>query len=516
MADGGAQRRVRPGSGGPRESDESSESHERTGELRFALVTAALFVAATLPRLLRHELWRDEAWLWLVVSDSRSLGELFVPLARSGQGYLFPILCFLAKSISGSPVAMQMVQLLLGASSAFVVARWAPFPRPLRILILLGYFPFYEYGLISRHYVAGMLLAFLACASLRRKWPPFVTALSLALLCQTTVYGFLLAIAIGLGAIVDGRRSVELRRLAAPALVVLGGGVLGVVQLVPAPGTSFAPGGHFGWSASLAEKTAALAAHAFLPLPLPKIPFWNTSFLDTWPGADALVGFGMLALALALFRGRTLALLVFGTGAAGLLAFSYVKFLGSMRHQGHLWLLFLAALWLGGGIAEGERSFRRRAVTALLAVHVAAGAFASAVDWRAPFSNGAAAAALLRDRELDRLPLFGHREPPVSSVSLPLGKPLFAPSRGIYAMYPDWGPEQRELPPAAVRCAARALALRESSDVVLVLNHDAPDWPELTLLAKTSGAIEASEDYRIYRLRKDSLAATRDEAHCGE
>ena len=83
-------------------------SEEPAAELRFAGLVAAAFVLLTVPRLLLHELWRDEAWLWLVVQESRSVRDLFSPLARSGQGYLFPLLCFLARQVSTSPRAMQL------------------------------------------------------------------------------------------------------------------------------------------------------------------------------------------------------------------------------------------------------------------------------------------------------------------------------------------------------------------------------------------------------------------------
>src|SRR5436190_24217415 len=87
-------------------------SEETTAErLRFAGLMAAAFLLLTAPRLLLHELWRDEAWLWIVVTESRSVSGLFVPLARSGQGYLFPLLCFLARQVSTSPRAMQLVHL---------------------------------------------------------------------------------------------------------------------------------------------------------------------------------------------------------------------------------------------------------------------------------------------------------------------------------------------------------------------------------------------------------------------
>ncbi len=57
----------------------------------------------------------------------------------------------------------------------------------------------------------------------------------------------------------------------------------------------------------------------------------------------------MLGLAAAVLWRRKVALVTFCLGAAGFLAFGYVKLIGNLRHQGHFWLLFAMALWLGGG-----------------------------------------------------------------------------------------------------------------------------------------------------------------------
>jgi hypothetical protein len=74
-------------------------------------------------------LWRDEAWLWQVVLDSSSVKDLAGALGRTGQGYLFPFLCFFAQGVTASWRALQFVNLGLAASGAFAFARWAPFSR---------------------------------------------------------------------------------------------------------------------------------------------------------------------------------------------------------------------------------------------------------------------------------------------------------------------------------------------------------------------------------------------------
>ncbi len=524
---------------------------------RFAWMVALSFAVLTAPRLLLHELWRDEAWLWLVARESHSLRELFVPLARSGQAYLFPVLCYLARQVWDAPQAMQWLHLVLATAAAFVFARWAPFPRYGRVLFLLGYFPFYEYAVISRHYVLGALLAWIACAAARRQRNAVFGA-ALGLLCQTTVYGYILAAAIGAGwlrhrfqLLRSARRGevAPLPRLATAVGIGLAaiGGAAGLLQLRPLPGTSFAPEWRFHWDAALAADVLRMPWRAFVPLPLPGLHFWNTNLLDGWPRAQTAAGVLVLLGALALLRRRPVALAIFAIGAAGFLAFGYLKLVGVLRHQGHIWLLFAAALWLEAALPPGHggrsgstrrgdhagdagpsvrgrndstaaewttASWQRPVLLGLLLVHCAAGAFASWMDLRHPFSNGAAAAALIRAQGLERYPLFGHREPPAATVSLALGLPLYAPSRRVFATRPDYGPEQREMSEPEVRCAARDLAQREKSDIVLVINRALPPYGELEPAGATSGAIAATEDYHLYRLRLDRLAATAAEARC--
>src|SRR5260370_27109481 len=128
---------------------------------------------------------------------------------------------------------MQFVHRLLAGAGAFVFARWAPFERRERALFVFGYFPFYEYAVISRHYAAGALLTWLACAAARSGRRLLILACALALLCQTTVYGIILAIAIVCGWLLDRwLRRDELQPLrpvevAASVAVALAGSVAG-------------------------------------------------------------------------------------------------------------------------------------------------------------------------------------------------------------------------------------------------------------------------------------------------
>jgi hypothetical protein len=486
----------------------------------FAFWVATAFTLLTLPRLLSHELWRDEAWLWQVVLDSSSVKDLAGALGRTGQGYLFPFLCFFAQGVTASWRALQFVNLVLAASGAFAFARWAPFGRGQRILFVLSYLPFYEYAVISRHYAAGAFLLWLACAAGRRG-SVIGLGLALGLLCQTTVYGFILALAVAAACMIE--------RLGRPGDAVAGrwhfncgwtlagiGASAGLLQLIPEPDTGFAPGWRFSWQPEIFVRMLQIPWRAFVPIPQPELTFWNSNVLDPWPILQAAAGLVILIGAVVFLWPRRLALTIFVVGAVGLLGFGYVKFLGAIRHDGHLWLLFVAALWLGGGIPKlrGQVDWRTPTFVLVLIAHVAAGAFASWIDLNHPFSNAARIAQILKDRGLERERLLGYREPPAAPVALALGRPLFFPSRGLDASYPDWGPQTRELPPEELRCIARDLAVRESRDIILVMNQELPHWPETEEIGAALGAIQATEDYRLYRLTRARLEATADQARC--
>ena len=502
-------------------SHESTTERLRFADLRFAGLIAAACLLLTVPRLLLHELWRDEAWQWLVIFESRSFRDLFSGMDRGGgSGYLFPLLCFLVRQVWASPRSMQLVHLIVVVAAAFVFARWAPLGRRERALFVLGYFPFYEYAVISRSYSTGALLLWLACVAARSRRPALALGAVLGLLFQTVIYGYIVAIALACGWLLD--RWMHRRETAPPPWAEVGGGLLlaaagavaGLVQFTPAPGTNMLPW-RSTWDPAYAGRVLVMPWRSFVPLPRPELTFWGTNVLDAWPRIHWVAAVLMLALAAALLWRSKVALATFGLGAAGLFAFAYAYFHGVVRHQGYLWLLFAAALWLGGGAGfEDRRSWRSRVLLALLILHCGVGVYASWMDLRHPFSNGTAAAELIRSRGLDRHPLLGHREPPAATVALYLGRPLYSPSRKIFVSHPDWGPQQRELSPQEVRCAARELARREGQDIVLVMNWELPPWEELDPAGSTRGAIVATEDYHLYRLRISRLGSTAQVAQC--
>src|SRR6185295_16116847 len=112
---------------------------------------------------------------WMLASHSRSPVELLHNMRYEGHPALWHLLVFVITRFTRRPEAMQLLNLAFAAGAVWLVARFAPFSRRVCALFAFGYFPLYEYGIISRNYAIGLLflVAFCALRAARpRAWLP--------------------------------------------------------------------------------------------------------------------------------------------------------------------------------------------------------------------------------------------------------------------------------------------------------------------------------------------------------
>ena len=117
----------------------------------FLLLAVLVFFFLGLVLLLRHEMWQDEWQAWLLAKESLSLPELFRNLRYEGHPGLWHLGLYLVSRVTPDPLGMQLLHLLVATASVYVFLRYSPFTRLQKILFILGYFPFYEYAVISRN-----------------------------------------------------------------------------------------------------------------------------------------------------------------------------------------------------------------------------------------------------------------------------------------------------------------------------------------------------------------------------
>ena len=487
----------------------------------FARLFLLAFMILGLITILNHEMWRDELQAWLIAKESTSLLDLFRNLRYMGHPGLWYTCLYVLAKFTHQPMAMQLFHLAVASAAAYVFLRHAPFPKVYRALFVFGYFPFYEYAVVSRNYVLGVFLVFLFCSLYR---PPsrnpryLVLSLVLFLLTQTSVYGVIIAISLAaalfLGHVphTGSLRPTQGRYFVVAVVVVAGGILLAVLQLIKPADCTFASHWYFSIHVRRMLDTLMTVSWGFVPLPLGTA--WNAfqAYRPLW-GAAQLIAPLVLLLSAALLVRRTVPFLVWCSGTFGLLLFTYVKFIGSVRHHGHLFLLFIACLWLAShyhdtrykmawlnALGRFATAHRQRILLVILSVHLVAGASACIRDVLYPFSGSKDAAQFIRDRNMDNMLIVGDRDASAASVSAYLDRQIYYPSIGRLGSFVVWNRERREV--ADVFKEARELMVARKQDVLILLNYPGnPSSYAVEHLEEFPFSIARREKFYLYRMR---------------
>lgn len=455
--------------------------------MRGVVASAAIaggFFALNLPRVLRHAMWRDELQAWLIARDSPTLCSLFHNLRYEGHPGLWHLSLWLLRHASARPTAMALFHLLIGSAVVGLFVRKSPFPLPVRLLFALGYFPLFEYLVLCRGYSLGVLCAFGFCA-VRSPW---LRGLMLLLLCQTSIYGVLLAAGLAVLALGEARFAVL-----AP---LLAGVVLCALQVIPPADSqySLAP---LRWDAHRLAQTVAQLQSAFTLAPPLGTDFAAAPVFErlTLPcrvvlalALAALVGLGL--------RRRPAAALGFFVGALGVLGFGYLHpyASGDLHHIGTLFVLLLACAWLTPLSRLGVA-----ALTVLLLVQAGAGVAVSIHEYRHPLSAGRATAAYIERQGLgDRMLLVGGHDSAASAVAGYLRAPLYYANRAQAGTFVIWDRTRRRLTEPELRERMARLAQTSSRELLLISN--AP-LSGLTPLARFEDSLLESERFYLYHWR---------------
>ena len=159
-------------------AEESRERRGRRGRnAPIATLALGLLLAWQLWLILHHVFWRDELQAYLIVRDSPGLGGLFASLHYEGHPSLWYLLLAVTDAILHRPAALAAAQVAIALSAAAIVWLRAPFPPWLRLQILAGYFPLFEYGVIARSYGLGALLLWAWLPLRRTIWGWLILAL---------------------------------------------------------------------------------------------------------------------------------------------------------------------------------------------------------------------------------------------------------------------------------------------------------------------------------------------------
>ena len=468
-----------------------------------------LYLTLTIIGVYRHILWRDEMQGWLVALNSQNIFELWNINAPSGHPIVYPFLTFISSLIYEKPISMQFMQWSLAAICVFIFLLRAPFSKLHKLLFAFGYFPFWEYCLISRHYVVIQLLSFLGILLVsKKKYSVLGMSGIIALLLNTHALAWSIAIGFSVLIIID----LAIQKLNYGKLRPLRGNFNYIVSIIFVSisgwislNSLFQTSRNIdGTSVNLTFKTILVALGKYLGGSILIIP--NSSrWLDL--SVASFISLTFIVFTTLYIRKSLKALVFYLTSTLSLLGFNSAIYSGAgSRHFGVYFIIFISSIWLyrsdmaatGGSFsiqvhplsAKFEHKLKlyfSYFLAFVLSIHFVAGIHRVSLDLVYPYSASKEVAKFIRNSKYSDWPLFGTRDVEVTSVSGYLGSSIYYPELKRTGTFTEW--------------INRDSSLRRKDSLIHILDYMKNNKNVDSLLVILSNSSDLGDDFHSEDLR---------------
>ncbi|MDI9255835.1 hypothetical protein [Flavobacterium sedimenticola] len=372
-------------------------------ETTYLLLLTAIYFVLSLVGILHHELWLDEAHHYLLARDSNSVIELIQNTRYEGHPILWNTLLYGITRLTANPFWMQFLHILISTSVVFLFLRKAPFSLVFKTLFIFGYFMFFEYNLISRNYMLGVLFLFLACSVYEKRKEKFtLLCASLALSCNVHLMFSVLALVFMFTLLWENYQTRELfRKKYLPGYVLFGLGLLSLgIQLQTTHSEWFFNLlGTISWREKLTGGLLSLFKGLIAFPDFTSIHFWNSNFIvNTYrPLASILSLLIYLVPFILFFKNKKMLFFVY-IALFGTQLFFFVTERTAVRFHGMTYLIIIMALWMQhygasdtykiGTVLTRYRFdlLQKPIVYSILTIHFLSGTAAYATDYVYPFT----------------------------------------------------------------------------------------------------------------------------------
>jgi hypothetical protein len=385
------------------------EKSSRTASAWIALA-AVVYASLVLWAEKAHTFWRDEAEVWIVARDSHSLLNLLHNVRYEGHPPAWYWVIYCITHFTWNPAWMKLPNVLFAIAAALLILTFTRAALWVRLGIIFSYFLLFEYAVIDRNYMMGVMLLLLALRLIAAARGPLALSITLGLAALTSVPAAVLAVCLFLLQFTrpSDRRKHWRTYLGAAIFALCLLAALLEVRPPKDSGLMMDSLPRQGLAKTLVHPFHDIAK-GYLPRPSLQVAFWDTNLIDAHSQlAFTLIGLALAAALVFFFRGRVR--LFFLAASALLLLQMVVSRRTDDRHVGWLFIVFLLALLLRhipslDDPQSQPSTWRTALLAALLTVQVIAGIFAVTVSARHTFSGSAAAAAYLRDHNLNTAPI---------------------------------------------------------------------------------------------------------------
>ncbi len=492
---------------------------------RFLLSAMALVVILLLVGIFRHEMWRDELQAWCLARDSASLFEVHQHLLYEGHPISWYLPLFLFTRFTHDPLLMQLLNVALTSGACYLVLAHSPFSKLQRMLFCLGYFPLFEYGIISRSYSLELLVLLTFCYlfQFRNKHPWWLFS-TLVLLVSVNAYGVMIAFAFTATLLLE--YWLERKRNPFPTKVA----AIGTVLILLAAGLTVkqmsAPAdGYHGELSAIKEKQPKRFFKSLRAIPIAYAPipnfevreFWNTDLVSKIGNelATLLLVVALVVLCSILLYTKPSALFLYGIGTGGLVFFSFTHLLGGLRQQGHLYLLLICSLWIAYYLSSREfgppalkriSSDQGRSIflTVILVLQMIAGIYAYYQDMMRPFSSAKLVARFIKQKGLSDMLIIGSNDHEITSVSGYLDRKIFCPESKTYIGFVVNNTTRHNIEFEELwRQSKNVMDARHVNHALLILNYPLgaiPSGFKVECLNQFDKSIQGDERFYLYRI----------------
>ena len=427
----------------------------------FSEIFWCLFLILGILGVLHHDMWRDELQAWMIVQNSHSLIELYTNLRYESHPPLWYWLLMLTQRFSLNPISMQWATLSIASMSAWLVLKFSPFNKLQKVLLIFGYFLFYEYTLMSRSYALDVLFVFIFCIVFKRPERNYLLlSLILILLSLTSMMGLIFAVSLGAFLIFEFLENYSISCKNLPRAI------LALIFLVAAFCFSFnsmIPPQDGGYIKDLIrthifQNFCFLINGVYLPDKFSLLPGLLHRFF-------LIFSFSVLCVSLLFFIKKRSVLFLYVLGGALFVPF-FLIVSSYPRHFGHLFILLISCWWIYPDISRLAKTI----ILFLLSFQFVFGvASYSMCLSHKESSDGAQAAKYIQTHGLNELPMLGDAYGS-SCVAGYLNSPIFYLREhrwGTFVLYNN----KKEPSPYEILETARNFSQRFKKDILLILTY---------------------------------------------
>ena len=474
-------------------------------EKYFPYLLTAIFLTLSIVLAFRHEIWNDAAAAWNLGIDSSTVQEFIANMRDSyGHPYLWnAILYFISHYITSNVESIKAVHLAISTTTVFLFLKYAPFNKIIKTLFIFGYFPFYEYSIISRNYAIGVLPIIIFCILYKNKYKNIIAiAATLFFMGHAHIFTFVISMIFVLMIIID---FIMDRKIVAQkinkiylgiAFVIIAAEILSLYWQL---GSQATQGSAFGPTIfTIFDKTFEQyrqAAYmlpkgiisAFIPIPSITLNFWWGNIINTFLSKFNFIYtfiFSLILIIIPVFiiKRRTIFLYVFGSIC--ILALPIFGIGGAIRQFGFLFIFLIACLWISNiSNREGKYLIKYRGnqnkiflntfLIVILSLSLVGSSVASYFDFRYPFSSGKQVAEYIEGNfDKDNIIMVGYKDADVSTIMAYMNKDMYLPQIDQFGRFCAWSKRANDVDTEEIFKKAISF-INKDSKILTVIHYNA-------------------------------------------